>query len=95
MYGMWHAPQVHWSGSPKVARSWLTQCSKSCDLQPSPQCSVQYVELRGVLPCVEWGCDQSIGSIISDAIVCSWLWLTAARSYPLPYFGKLLQVVDN
>ena len=27
-----------------------------------------------------WGCDQSIGSTVSDAIVRSWLWLTATRS---------------
>ena len=37
---------VRWAGIPKVARSRLTQCSKSCDLQLSPHCSVQYVELR-------------------------------------------------
>ena len=41
---------VRWSGIPKVARSQLTQCSKSSDLQPSPHCSVQYVELRGYCP---------------------------------------------
>ena len=41
------------------------------------------------------GCDQSIGSFVSDAIVCSWLWQTATRSSPLGYFNKLLQVVDN
>ena len=29
------------------------------------------------------GCDQSIGSTISDAIVRSWLWLTATRSSQL------------
>ena len=29
------------------------------------------------------GCDQSIGSTVSDAIVHSWLWLTATRSSPL------------
>ena len=34
----------------EVARSRLTQCSKSCDLQPSPHCSVQYVELRVYCP---------------------------------------------
>ena len=44
------AQAVRWSGIPKVARSRLTQCSKSCDLQPSPHCSVQYVELRGYCP---------------------------------------------
>ena len=26
------------------------------------------------------GCDQSIGSTVSDAIIRSWLWLTATRS---------------
>ena len=41
------------------------------------------------------GCDQSIGSTVSDAIVRSWLWLTATRSYPLGCFSTLLQVVDN
>ena len=41
------------------------------------------------------GCDQSIGSPISDAIVRSWLWLTATRSSPLGCFSILLQVVDN
>ena len=28
-------------------------------------------------------CDQSIGSLVSDAIVRSWLWSTATRSSPL------------
>ena len=41
------------------------------------------------------GCDQSIGSTVSDAIVCSWLWLTATGSSPLDCFSTLLQVVDN
>ena len=41
------------------------------------------------------GCDQSIGSIVSDAIVRSWLWSTATRSSPLGYFSRLLKVVDN
>ena len=39
--------------------------------------------------------DQSIGSTVSDAIVHSWLWLTATRSSPLGYISRLLQVVDN
>ena len=42
-----------------------------------------------------WGCDQSIRSTVSDAMVRSWLWSTATRSSPLGYFSKLLQVVDN
>ena len=41
------------------------------------------------------GCDQSIGSIVSDAIVRSCLWLTATRSSPFGCFSTLLQVVDN
>ena len=41
------------------------------------------------------GCDQSIGSTVSDAIVRSWLWLTATRSSPFSCFSTLLQVVDN
>ena len=41
------------------------------------------------------GCDQSIGSIVSDAIVHSWLWLTETRSSPLGCFSRLLQVLDN
>ena len=42
-----------------------------------------------------WGCDQSIGSTVSDAIVRSWLWSTATRGSTLGYFSRLLQVVDN
>ena len=42
----------------------------------------------------EGGCDQSIGSTVFDAIVSSWLWLTATRSTRLGYFSTLLQVVD-
>ena len=38
------AQAVRWSGIPKVARSLLSQCSKSCGLQPIPHCSVQHVE---------------------------------------------------
>ena len=43
----------------------------------------------------DWGCDQSIGSTVSDAIVRSWLWWTATRSSPLGCFSRLLQVADN
>ena len=31
------------------------------------------------------GCGQSIGSTVSDAIVRSWLWLSATRSSPLGF----------
>ena len=41
------------------------------------------------------GCDRSIRSTVSDAIVRSWLWSTATRSSELGYFSRLLQVVDN
>ena len=50
--------------------------------------------LRGYCPW-GWGCDQSIGSAVSDAIVCSCLWSTATRSPTLGYFSRLLQLVDN
>ena len=49
----------------------------------------------GVLLCVGWGCDQSIGSTVSDAIVRSWLWLTATRAPHWTTSVKLLQVVDH
>ena len=54
---------------PKVARSRLHECTKSCDLQPALHSAIRLAQ--GVLPCVEWGCDQSIGSTVSDAIVRS------------------------
>ena len=34
------------------------------------------------------GCDQSIGSTVYDAIVRSWLWLTATRSSLLGHFSN-------
>ena len=37
----------------EVARSRLTQCSKSCDLQPALQCAIRGAQ--GVLPCVGLG----------------------------------------
>ena len=37
----------------EVARSRLTQCSKSCDLQPALQCAIRGAQ--GVLLCVGWG----------------------------------------
>ena len=40
-------------------------------------------------------CVQSIGSTVLDAIVRSWLWLTATMSSALGRFNRLLQVVDN
>ena len=36
----------------------------------------------GTALCRMGGCDQSIRSTVSDAIVCSWLWLTATRGSP-------------
>ena len=41
----------------EVARSRLTRCSKSCDLQPALQCAIRGAQ--GVLPCVGWGCATS------------------------------------
>ena len=43
---------VHFLGIPKVARSWLTECSKSCDLQPSLYFAI--CEAQGILPFVGW-----------------------------------------
>ena len=55
---------------------------------------VPYVELRGY--CHEdRGCDQSIGSTVSDAILHCGLWLTETRSSSLCNFSILPQVVDN
>ena len=54
-------------------------------------------ELHGFILCtrrsggtanVGGGCDQSIGSTVSDAIVRSWLWSTATRSSQLGYFSN-------
>ena len=41
------------------------------------------------------GCDQSIGSTVSDAIIRSWLWSTATRTSPFGYFSRLLQAVED
>ena len=38
------------------------------------------------------GCDQSIGFIVSDAIVRSWLWSTATRSSPLLQCGNSVKL---
>ena len=67
----------------------------SCKVDPS--CGWDYTDLyyargtQGVLPIREGGCDQSIGSAVSDAIVCSWLWSMGTRSLTLGYFSRLLQ----
>ena len=92
----WVAAQaVRWSGIPKVARSQLTQSSKSCDLQPSPSLQCAISAAQGVLPCVGWGVQPVNWIYRLWCIVRSWLWLTATRSSLLGYFSKLLQVVDN
>ena len=67
-------------------RVFESRCSKSCHLQAA------------LTPCNTWssggtahdgrGCDQSIGSTVSDAIVRSWLWSNATRSSPLDYFSN-------
>ena len=44
---------------------------------------------QGILPCAEWGSGQSIGSTVSDAIVCSWLWSTTTGSSPLGYLSSI------
>ena len=47
------AQAVRGPGIAKVARSRLTKCSKSCDLQPALHCAIRGAQ--GVLPCVGWG----------------------------------------
>ena len=37
---------------------------------------------------------QAIGSTVFDAIVRSWLWSTAARSFPLGYFSSIQLIID-
>ena len=54
-----------------------------------------HLVLRGRTAPEGGGYDQSIRSTASDAIVRSWLWLTATRSSQLGCFSTLLQVVDN
>ena len=50
----WVAAQaVRWPSIPKVARSRLTECSKSCDLQPALHCAIHGAQ--GLLPCVGCG----------------------------------------
>ena len=41
------------------------------------------------------GCDQSIWFTVFDAIIHSWLWLTATSSSKVGCFSTLLQVVDS
>ena len=50
---------------------------------------------QGILPMKVEGTNSQLDSTVSDAIVRSWLWLTATRSSPLGFFSTLLQVVDN
>ena len=67
-------------------RGWLSAASL---VICSPDCTVQYVELRGYCPGKCGGCDQSIGSTGSDTSVRSWLWSTATRSSSLGYFSLI------
>ena len=46
-------PLCNLPGVTKVARSHLSQCSKSCYLQPALNCAIRGAQ--GVLPCVGWG----------------------------------------
>ena len=72
------ARAVRWSGIPNVARSRLTQCSKSCDLQPSSHCSVQNVELGGYCPVLGGGATSQLDlpSLTPLSVAgCGWLRL--------------------
>ena len=83
----WVAAQVvRWSGTPVDERSSPGWCNKSCDLSAA------------LTSCYTWsswgtaheggGCDQSIGSTVSDEIIHSWVFSTATRNSPLDFFSN-------
>ena len=61
-----------------VARSSPAECT---DLYYAPGA-------QGVLPMRVGGATSQLESTVSDAIVRSWLWLTATRSSPLGCFSN-------
>ena len=76
-------------GIPKVARSRLTQCSKSCDLQPIPHCSVHAVRgAQGALPMRVGGAASQLDLPALTPLSVAALWSTATRSSPLGYFSN-------
>ena len=50
---------------------------------------------QGVLPMRVGGATSQLDLLSLTPLSVGGLWLTATRSSPLGYFGKLLQVVDN
>ena len=52
------AQAVRWPGIPKVARSRLTECSKSCDLQPALHCAIRGAQ--GQLPVLGGGATSQL-----------------------------------
>ena len=62
------AQAVRWPGVLKVARSYLSQCSKSCDLQPALNCAIRGAQ--GVLLCVGWG-QVALGALVSYRYTCA------------------------
>ena len=53
------AQAVRWPGVPKVARSHLSQCSKSCDLQPALNCAICGAR-GGTAVCRVWGATSQL-----------------------------------
>ena len=88
------AQAVRWSGIRKVARSKLTQCSKSCDLQPALQCAICGAQ-GGTALCRVGGATSQLDLPSLTQLYIAGCGFTATRSSPLGYFSKLLQVVDN
>ena len=84
-----------------VARSISLRCTDLCYARGAQGVLPMRVgggsTVNSVLVDLYWSqySHQSIGSTVSDAIVRSWLWLTATRSSPVGCFSTLLQVVDN
>ena len=77
----WVAAQaVRWPGIPKVARSRLTECSKSCDLQPALHCAIREAQwVLHALCRVERATNQlDLPSLTPLSVAgCGWLQLGA------------------
>ena len=78
------------SGRIVMAASHAERCS--FDSQQRLHRFILCTRRSGVLPMRVGGCNQSIRSTVSYAIVRIWLWSTATSSSPLGYFSMLLQV---
>ena len=82
------AQTVRWPSIPKVSCPLPRRCSRSCDLQQAlPPCNTW--SSGGTALCIVGSNGLSIGSIVSDAIVRSWLCSAATGRSPLGYFSSI------